>query len=357
MEIIGVIIAGIIIGLLGKFVAPRARNNLSLWLTILCGIGGVIIGWYLYTAFGGNGSPGIDWVRWLIAIAVAGVLVVIANAIVARSAAKRNEAIVHTATAISDAEESVGQDEQVKRPESKPDDEMEGGPLRRPETPEPDAGAIYGQQTAEPRHRQVEEPRAKTDSREPAPPGAEEHAQKEAEERGGDMAASRPVAPGRIFISYRRAETAYPTGWLYERLANHFGREDIVRDLDSIAPGDDFVKVIGRAVASCDVMLVVIGTRWISITDDDGRRRLDDLEDFVRREIEAALQRDIRVIPILVDGATMPRSEQLPPSLVNLSRRQAVVLSPERFQDDTDRLVPFLDRTVSQEKKKRHSED
>lgn len=166
-----------------------------------------------------------------------------------------------------------------------------------------------------------------------------------------------PVAPGRIFISYRRAESGYPTGWLYERLVNHFGREDIVRDIDSIEPGDDFVEVIDRAVASCDVMLVVIGTRWISITDVDGRRRLDDSEDFVRREIEAALQRDIRVIPILVDGATMPRSEQLPPSLVNLSRRQAVVLSPERFQDDTDRLMPFLDRTVSQEKKKRHSED
>jgi len=71
MEIIGVIIAGIIIGLLGKFVAPGDKDNIPLWLTILCGIGGVILGWFIYTAFGGNGSPGIDWVRWLIAIAVA----------------------------------------------------------------------------------------------------------------------------------------------------------------------------------------------------------------------------------------------------------------------------------------------
>jgi hypothetical protein len=186
---------------------------------------------------------------------------------------------------------------------------------------------------------------------------SDEQARQEAQEPDGDMAASPPVAPGRIFISYRRAETAYPTGWLYERLANHFGREDIVRDLDSIAPGDDFVEVIDQYVRSCDVMLVVIGTRWISITDDDGRRRLDDSADFVRREIEAALQRGIRVIPILVDGAPMPRSEQLPPSLVTLSRRQAVVLSPERFQDDTDRLLPFLDKTVSQEKSRRHPED
>jgi uncharacterized membrane protein YeaQ/YmgE (transglycosylase-associated protein family) len=85
MEIIGVIVAGIIIGLLGKFVAPSSRDNIPLWLTILCGIGGVIIGWYLYTALGGDGSPGIDWVRWLIAIAVAAVLVAIAATVTART--------------------------------------------------------------------------------------------------------------------------------------------------------------------------------------------------------------------------------------------------------------------------------
>ena len=85
MEIIGVILAGIIIGLLGKFVAPSNRDNIPIWLTIICGIGGVLIGWFIYTAFGGNGSPGIDWVRWLIAIAVAAVLVVIASALTARS--------------------------------------------------------------------------------------------------------------------------------------------------------------------------------------------------------------------------------------------------------------------------------
>ena len=89
MEIIGVIVAGIIIGLLGKFVAPSSRDNIPLWLTILCGIGGVILGWYLYTALGGNGSPGIDWVRWLIAIAVAAVLVAIASTVTARSKAGR----------------------------------------------------------------------------------------------------------------------------------------------------------------------------------------------------------------------------------------------------------------------------
>jgi uncharacterized membrane protein YeaQ/YmgE (transglycosylase-associated protein family) len=92
MEIIGVIVAGIIIGLLGKFVAPSARDNIPIWLTILCGIGGVIIGWYLYILFGGNGSPGIDWVRWLIAIAVAAVLVILADLVMVRSKARRNPA-------------------------------------------------------------------------------------------------------------------------------------------------------------------------------------------------------------------------------------------------------------------------
>ena len=85
MEIIGVIIAGIVIGLLGKFIAPSNRDNIPLWLTILCGIGGVIIGWDVYAAVGGNGSPGIDWVRWIVAIVVAAVLVVIASALSSRT--------------------------------------------------------------------------------------------------------------------------------------------------------------------------------------------------------------------------------------------------------------------------------
>ena len=89
MEIIGVIIAGIIIGLLGKFVATGNKDNIPLWLTILCGIGGVIIGWYIYTAFGGNGSGGIDWVRWIVAIVTAAVLVIIASTVTGRNTTSR----------------------------------------------------------------------------------------------------------------------------------------------------------------------------------------------------------------------------------------------------------------------------
>jgi uncharacterized membrane protein YeaQ/YmgE (transglycosylase-associated protein family) len=85
MDIIGVLVAGVIIGLLGKLVAPGDKDNTPIWLTILCGIGGVLVGWYIYAAFGGNGSNGVDWTRWLVAVIVAAVFVMIASAVTGRS--------------------------------------------------------------------------------------------------------------------------------------------------------------------------------------------------------------------------------------------------------------------------------
>ena len=106
--------------------------------------------------------------------------------------------------------------------------------------------------------------------------------------------------------------------------------------------------MITRAVGSCDVLLALIGEQWLTITDAHGRRRLDDPDDFVRLEIEAALTRNVRVIPILVDGARMPRADELPPSLVSLGRRQALELSPSRFEYDTGRLLKVLDTTLAE---------
>ena len=162
------------------------------------------------------------------------------------------------------------------------------------------------------------------------------------------MARSIPAAPGRIFISYRREETAYPAGWLYDRLADHFGSSQVFKDVDSIELGDDFVEVITSAVGACDVLLAVIGPEWLTITDAHGRRRLDNPDDFVRLEIEAALSRRVRVIPILVDGASMPRADELPDSMAILERRQALELSPARFAFDTGRLLKVLDRTLAE---------
>ncbi len=150
-----------------------------------------------------------------------------------------------------------------------------------------------------------------------------------------------------IFISYRRQDSAYPAGWLYQQMQDRFGSHQIFQDVDNLEPGDDFVEKIDEAVSSCAVLLAVIGVQWLDIADPAGVRRLDDPRDFVRLEIEAALRRGVRVVPVLVGGATMPRSELLPESIAGLGHRQAVVLSPDRFRADTERLFAVLERNLA----------
>ena len=118
--------------------------------------------------------------------------------------------------------------------------------------------------------------------------------------------------------------------------------------MDSIELGDDFVEEITRAVGACDVLLALVGDHWLAATDAQGGRRLDDPKDFVRLEIEAALSRRVRVVPILVDGAHLPRAEELPSTLAPLVRRQALELSPARFDSDMARLLRVLDRTLAE---------
>jgi hypothetical protein len=111
----------------------------------------------------------------------------------------------------------------------------------------------------------------------------------------------------KVFISYRRDDSAGSAGRLHDRLALEFGRDLLFMDVDAIPLGLNFVKVLHEEVAKCNVLLAVIGPNWLSARDDQGNRRLDDPHDFVRVEIAAALQRDIPVIPILLDGAKVPR--------------------------------------------------
>src|SRR5690349_5597877 len=158
---------------------------------------------------------------------------------------------------------------------------------------------------------------------------------------------------GGIFISYRRQEAACPAGWLYDRLRYRFGADQVFKDVDNIDPGDDFIDKITTPVGSCDVLLALIGQDWLTISDEAGGRRLDDPEDFVRVEIEAALSRRVRVIPLLIDGAVMPRADQLPASLARLVRRQAQELSPARFDADANRLVGVLERTLAEARAQR----
>jgi glycerophosphoryl diester phosphodiesterase len=163
------------------------------------------------------------------------------------------------------------------------------------------------------------------------------------------MTGSIPETPGRVFMSYRRDDTDFPASWLYERLTSHLGHDQVFKDVDSIELGDDFVEVINGAVGSCDVLLALIGDRWLTISDKDGNRRLDNPKDFVRLEIEAALRRRVRVIPILLGSAEMPTKEELPPSLSRLTRRQAMRLTPSRFEADIGRLLQVLDKTLLEE--------
>jgi roadblock/LC7 domain-containing protein len=150
-------------------------------------------------------------------------------------------------------------------------------------------------------------------------------------------------AAGRVFISYRRQESSGLAGRLYDRLAARFGDDQVFMNVDTIALGVDFAEVITRAVSTCEVMLAVIGPGWLSAADADGQRRLDDPDDVVRLEVQAALERDIRVIPILVDGAVMPRRQELPEGLAGLARRNALSVRHESFRSDADRLLAAIE--------------
>ena len=144
---------------------------------------------------------------------------------------------------------------------------------------------------------------------------------------------------GQIFISYRREDGRWSARSLYDRLSARFDRKQIFMDIDAIALGDDFVKAIEKTVGECDVLIAVIGTHWLNCKDEEDSRRLDNPEDFVRREIATALKRDIRVIPVLVDGASMPRSTDLPDDLKPLVRRNALRVSDTGFDGDYTEFI------------------
>jgi uncharacterized membrane protein YhaH (DUF805 family) len=162
----------------------------------------------------------------------------------------------------------------------------------------------------------------------------------------GDRADAEDVVTGRIFINYRRGDDQAAAGRLYDRLLQHFDREQLFMDVDAIEPGVDFVKSLDEQVAVCIAFIAVIGPRWLDARNNDGTPRLDNPTDYVRVEIESALKRDIRVIPVLVDGASMPRPSELPPSLQALARRNAVEIAHHRFAADCDDLARHIKRAL-----------
>src|SRR6516165_9522257 len=162
---------------------------------------------------------------------------------------------------------------------------------------------------------------------------------------------------GQIFISYRREESRWSAKSLHFRLCRDFASEQIFMDIDTIALGEDFVRAIETTVAKCDVLVAVIGANWLDAKDRRGLRRLDNPEDYVRMEIGTALRRDIRVIPVLVDGALMPWSTDLPEDLRSLVRRNA--LSINQFRG-CQRLVAAikvdLQKSAAEERKRLEAE-
>ena len=146
---------------------------------------------------------------------------------------------------------------------------------------------------------------------------------------------------GGIFVSYRREDARGHARSLSDALSARFGADRVFRDVETIAPGVDFPEAIAAALDRSDVFLAVIGDKWLT-AEKNGRRRLDDPDDYVRREIASALQKDIRVIPVLLEATTMPSRDQLPAELGELADRNAIRLTDDAWDDGINRLVEAI---------------
>jgi hypothetical protein len=150
----------------------------------------------------------------------------------------------------------------------------------------------------------------------------------------------------RVFISYRRDDSGGYAGRLHDHLVEKYGQNNVFMDVVSIRAGQEFPDVLNSVLQSCDIALIVIGRQWVNISDDNGRRRLDKADDWVRLEVAASLSRDILVCPLLVGGALMPDASSLPPDLSALVVRQSFALRDPEFLDGLARLIADLERSV-----------
>ena len=150
-----------------------------------------------------------------------------------------------------------------------------------------------------------------------------------------------------IFISYRRDDSAASAGRLYDRLVDHFGKQQVFRDLDAIAPGAEFAKVIEARISQSKVLIAVIGKDWLNAKNEQGQRRLDAPNDLVRAEIREALNQKKWVIPVLVEGASIPNAPALPSDIAALAQRSAIKISESRFNYDAGELIKAIKAVVS----------
>src|SRR5262245_36863677 len=149
------------------------------------------------------------------------------------------------------------------------------------------------------------------------------------------------MAP-KVFICYRRDDSAGHAGRVHDRLEREFGRELLFMDVDAIPLGANFIKVLREEVAKCDALLAIIGPGWLDARDEKGNRRLENPYDFVRVEIGTALKRNIPVIPLLVEGTLVPKADQLPADLKELALRNGIDIRHASFPNDMERLIRGL---------------
>jgi len=157
----------------------------------------------------------------------------------------------------------------------------------------------------------------------------------------------------RVFVSYRRGDAAGHAGRLHDELVSRLGPGSVFQDVASIAPGERFLDTIDRSIGSCDVVLAVIGRRFTEAEPDSGRSRLHDPSDIVRRELEAALRSGRRLVPVLVDRATLPHPDELPPDLQPLLERNAIELRDDAWTADLQRLSATLDLPAPARRRRR----
>lgn len=152
---------------------------------------------------------------------------------------------------------------------------------------------------------------------------------------------------GKIFISYRREDTSGESGRLKDNLEQIFGKENIFYDVETLEAGLNFDQSIAKALSESKVLLAMIGPHWMKVTDSKGIKRLQKPEDWVRKEIAEALKRNLRVIPVLVNGADMPDPEELPEDLIELTLKHAQELTSSRWNYDVGILSKVLEKLIT----------
>lgn len=145
----------------------------------------------------------------------------------------------------------------------------------------------------------------------------------------------------RIFVTYRREDTSAYAGRLHDVLTDDLGEDNVFQDVAAIAPGEDFEVAVEEALTLSDVAIVVIGPKWLA-PGPEGMPRIQHPDDYVRLEISRAMAQGLRIIPVLVGGADLPSTEDLPEDLEPLTRRQAIRLSDETWREDANRLLLVL---------------